>query len=350
MRFTTLDLAHWHIFLLVIALGINALDLNKPEAMGFMGISLPPRTDNETLLDLFMSELSIKEIVRPPPKSFTIKYERQSVEIPHCLSFQEPLVGGLRPEDIVIFSGGDSLKRRKELFGAITSEALTAFAGHHGYRLAFLDELEYDTSRTHAGTKYHPAWCRVFAMPALRSKYPDAKYFVWLDDDILVVHEETDMLNHYINKMERDPSWEMTFVEEGAQLVLNSGMFIMRSTNFGFDNYKQLLDIGLEDDGKLAREFGYEQDAMAIHRKRHGLQDSIRIIKHREDPVYGFNLFSRRAVWDALDAWAYWGDAFVHFLGATAKTRDWHMRLWLVRKREWKRKLPASLNLPVQRI
>lgn len=255
--------------------------------------------------------------------------------VPDSLSFRERLVGRLSPEQIVIFTGGDSLRRRQEGFGKISADALDKFAKHHGYNLVFLDQLNYDRSLRIGAAQYTGHWHRVFAMPDLRRRFPDAKYFVWFDDDILVPYPETDMLNHYVNLMEKEEGWQMLYGEEGAGYVLNSGLFIMKNTDFSFEAYRAAIDIGLENNFHLAAQFGHEQGAIIEYRRRHNLQSSIRAIPHRSGP-YNFNTFNRNAGWDLPGMKARDGDAFVHFTGLPANQRLAGMQNWMSRVNHWR--------------
>lgn len=260
-----------------------------------------------------------------PPTRFPYLLEGYSGDVkclaglPSALSFVEPL--SIDPDEVLIFSGGDSLMRRQTGFGSISSTALKDFASHHGYQLIFLDQIGYNKTLIHAGIQFKPQWHRVFAMPELRVMFPDAKYFVWFDDDILVPYKETDTLNHYINLMEADPEWEMLYGSEGAEYVLNSGLFIMKNSDFSFQIYQETLEVALEENGRLAYNQHMEQEAIAIIRDRHSLHHRIRVIDHRQGP-YNFNTFARDCSWDPPGVkWEY-GDAFVHFLGAQEKAKN----------------------------
>lgn len=264
--------------------------------------------------------------------------------IPSCLQFREGLGHGLSPDDVVIFTGGDDLSRRLNGFGRLSADSVSAFARHHGYRLIFLDQLYYDRSLWYRGQRYCNYWHRVFALPALRAAAPRAKYVVWLDDDILVPHPETDMLNHYINRMHSDSEWQMTYAEEGGAYELNSGMFIMKNRDFAHDVYQRAMDVGMEM-GWLHR-FGYEQDSIKELRKREGLQRQIRIISHRQGK-YNINNFAREAFHDPPGTRAEFGDAFVHFTGMGYDQRLHAMNRWLDRVRDWRSSLPAEVSVPV---
>lgn len=268
--------------------------------------------------------------------------------VPDSLAFREPLDRRLSPHQIVIFTGGDSLRRRQEGFGKISADAVEQFTKYHGYKLVFLDQLNYDRSLKIGEAQFTGHWHRVFAMPDLRKRFPYAKYFVWIDDDILVPYPETDMLNHYVNIMEREEGWQMLFGEEGAGYVLNSGLFIMKNTDFSFEAYRAAIDIGLEDNFHLATQFGHEQGAIIEYRRRHNLQSSIRAIPHRSGP-YNFNTFNRYVRWDLPGMRARDGDAFVHFLGLQADQRLKGMQEWLGKVENWRKarmgcKYPLSLE------
>lgn len=266
--------------------------------------------------------------------------------LPSSLRFVEPLVEGINPHEVVILSGGDSFNRRQHGFAKWSAHSLLAFAHHHGYGLVFLDQLVYDTNLQVNGTRFTGHWHRVFAMPALRSAFRYAKYFVWIDDDILAPYPETDMLNHYVNMMERDPEWEMLYAEEGGEYVLNSGMFIMKNNDFAFDVYKETIAVGLENRGHLAARFGHEQDALIQVRHLLSLQNKIHVIKHRQGP-YNFNTFARDAQHDFPGMKAQDGDAFVHFLGHSPKTRHKKMLELLKKVGAWRAALPHSCHYPV---
>lgn len=266
--------------------------------------------------------------------------------IPDSLRFIEPLSPNLRPHDIVLFSGGHSASRRMHGFAKLSADSIMAFAKHHGYNCVFLDQLNYDRSLLLNGIKFTDHWHRVFAMPDLRKRFPDAKYFVWFDDDILVPFVETHMLNHYVNLMEADDAWQMLYGEEGADYVLNSGMFIMKNTDFSFDAYRRAIRIGLEKDGHLARNFGHEQGAIIKVRKRGSLSHRIRIIRHRDGP-YNFNNFERDAGHDRPGTRAQFGDAFVHFTGLDGDIRGDLMGRLIRMVAIWRISNPRCLSYPV---
>lgn len=266
--------------------------------------------------------------------------------IPACLRFVEGLGYGLMPDEVVIFTGGDSIRRRLSGYGQVSANSIEAFANHHGYRLFFLDQLNYDRSLIHRGEQFCNYWHRVFALPALRAAAPRAKYIVWFDDDILVPHKETDMLNHYINMMHIDKNWQMTYAAEGGHYELNSGMFIIKNRDFAHDAYQRGMDIGWAT--KYKTQFGYEQDAIKELRKNEGLYNEIRIINHR-DGNYNFNNFARRAAHDPPGTRAEFGDAFVHFTGLGADHRLKEMNKWLAQVDDWRYSLPEFFALPVNK-
>lgn len=256
--------------------------------------------------------------------------------LPDSLSFEEPLRDTLIPRDIVIFSGGDSLERRTQGFGKITSEQLQKLAKEKGYRLVFLDELDYCPDLIYKDTRYSHHWQRVFAMPALRKTFPDAKYFVWLDDDILVPYPETDMINHYINMMEVCPEVQFIYGYEGASYVLNSGMFFMRNTDFTFGVYEAAKELGLENEAYLATRFGHEQGAIIEIRKRYNLEKFIWAMPHRHGR-YNYNTFFRDSFYDHPDMRSRDTDAFIHFTGMNCFAREVHMKALLERVQEWRK-------------
>lgn len=271
-----------------------------------------------------------------------------SKDVPDALAFIEPLVPSIKPSDIVIFSGGDSLKRRSSGFGKVSADSLEKFAKHHGYRIIFLDQMEYNRSLKVGNVQYTGHWHRAFAMPDLRVKFPDAKYFVWFDDDIMVPYPETDMLNHYVNLMEADPNWEMLYGDEGAHYVLNSGMYIAKNTDLSFHAYSEAILIGLENDARLSHTFGHEQEAIIIYRERFNVKDKIRVIGHRES-VYNFNTLCRHVSWDPPAMVARDGDAFVHFAGLNPAERINLMGSMLRRIGAWRKqrrhcKYPVALR------
>lgn len=266
--------------------------------------------------------------------------------VPDSLRFVEPLAPQLKPKDILILTGGDSKQRRLQGFPMLTAESVTAFAAHHGYQLAFLDELEYDQSLKFEGVIFHVFWQRVFALPAVRERYADVKYIVWLDDDILVPYPETHMLNHYVNLMEAEPGWEMTYAEESLNYVLNSGLFILKNRDFGHNVYGMAKIIGLENSGHLARFFGHEQDAIIEVRKRYGLQEQIRVLSHRQG-LYNINSFFRETPYDPPGSRWKEGDAFVHFLGCPGHVRLTRMQVLQQNVKDWRLSIPSHVNFPI---
>lgn len=270
-------------------------------------------------------------------------------DLPSALSFVEPLNESIRPDQVVIFTGGDSLQRRQSGFPLLSAQSISQFAEHHGYGLVFLDQVDYDKTLTHGNVTFHPMWHRIFALPSIRQMFPDAKYFVQMDDDILAPYKETDMLNHYINLMEKEGSWMMTYGEEPGDLVLNAGFFIMKNADFCFDAYETAMDIGLENNGHLAHFFGHEQEAIIQYRKRNRLYSKIRVIKRRQGP-YNFNTFARNVAWDKPAGKARRGDAFVHFLGQPADVRVTKMTALIRESEAWYSSRPQSCRYPVQYI
>lgn len=268
-------------------------------------------------------------------------------DLPDALSFIEPLARSVRPEQVVIFTGGDSLRRRQSGFPLLSANSITEFAQHHGYRLVFLDQVDYDKSLTYMGVKFHAMWHRIFAMPSIRQMFPGAKYFIQIDDDILIPHKETHMLNHLINKMEAEPSWQFTYGEEPAPWVLNAGFFIMKNTDFCFNSYKAVIDVGLENNARLANGGSHEQEAMVVYRRRYHLEDRIRVIARRKGR-YNFNTFARLASWDKPETVARMGDAIVHFTGLSAPVRLTKMTNWNAQVRAWRQSKAESCQYPFQ--
>lgn len=276
--------------------------------------------------------------------------ERQDVckfRLPSALSYIEPLQESIRSDQIVIITGGDSLARRQSGFAKLSADSIREFAGHNGYKLVFLDEVNYDKSLTFKGVKFHAMWHRVFALPVIRKMFPGAKYFVQMDDDILVPYKETQIVNHLINRMESDQEWLMTYGEEGGSYVLNSGFFIFKNTDFAFDAYQQATDIGTENAGYLARYFGHEQEAILQVRKRNRVEHHIRVLPHRQGH-YNFNTFAREASWDPDGAKAVRGDSIVHYLGQPADVRVTKMKELLSEVEEWRRMHPKRCTYPIQ--
>lgn len=264
--------------------------------------------------------------------------------LPGSLTFKEPLINGLEPSDIVIFTGGDSLERRQSGFGAMSAESIEAFANHHGYRLCFLDTLDYDKTLTHKDVKFAPFWHRVFALGSLRNRYRDAKFFLWLDDDFLVPYPETDMLNHYVNLMQNITVSQMLYAMETYPIVLNSGFILMKNTDFVFDLYDKAKDQGLKNNAWLARNFGHEQGAIVDLRREFELDDKVIVMPQRQKR-YNFNTFARNCTWDEPNMVAKDGDAFVHFLG------NWHkeerMKDWLEMVGAWRSSVPEHCEFPI---
>lgn len=121
-----------------------------------------------------------------PPLADSSSTDPCTVALPNALSFTEPLVSSVRPDQVVIFTGGDSLERRKSGFGFLSAESILDLAAHQGYQVVFLDQVNYDKSLSYNGYTFKPEWHRIFALPEIRKMFPDAKYFVQMDDDILV--------------------------------------------------------------------------------------------------------------------------------------------------------------------
>lgn len=305
----------------------------------------------------FKSQEPMPEI--PPPRLFNGD-GRPSVDVckmpyglnwdqyfvPDSLRFIEPLAESLKPSDILILTGGDCKARRLYGFPKLTADSVFEFAAYHGYHLAFLDELDYDRQLIFEGTKFHVYWQRVFALPAARERFKDVKYIVWLDDDILIPYQETHMLNHYVNQMEADDNWEMTYAEEGFGYVLNSGLFIMKNRVFAHNVYGMAKIIGLENNGYLAHLFGHEQEAIIEVRKRYGLQHQIRVLPHRQG-IYNINSFYRETIYDPPGSRWKEGDAFVHLLGSSGHLREQRILRLLHNVQDWRKSIPSHVKFPI---
>lgn len=252
------------------------------------------------------------------------------LNVPSSLLFMEPLASALLPQDIVLFSGGHSLERRTTGFGSITSQHLQRFAKHHGYNLAFLDELEYSRSLLVHNITFAPNWHRVFAFHSLIERFPEAKYLVWLDDDILVPYHETDMLNHYINLMESDEDVQLLIGTDIGGREMNTGMFFAKNTQFTAWTMDALLAVGMENEGHLARFHYHEQEALTLLRRTHQLTTEIKIIPHR-DRLYNFNTFAGRA-----GNLARYTDAFIHYLDMSPENRMQQMKNMVERVGTWR--------------
>lgn len=284
-------------------------------------------------------------------RAFEWEYDSPQIRclqgLPSSLSFTEKLRSPLMPSDVVIFSGGESLERRENGYSRLSAQSIELFALTHGYRYVFLDQLEYNKALKVGDIIFSPHWHRVFAIPALRAAFPDAKYFVWLDDDILVPYRETDMLNHYINYMELSDQFQMMYGDEGDDYVLNSGFFIMKNTEFSFNAYKQAVELALTNNAQLAHHFGHEQEAIAKVRSMNGYDNQILILEHRHDR-YNFNTFAREARQDTPGMKAIYGDAFVHFTGQNAITREQKMLMIMKHVDQWRRAVPSFCTYPIQ--
>lgn len=270
------------------------------------------------------------------------------LNVPAALNFVEPLLDSLKPEDIVVFSGCESYARRTSDFGRITSSFLADFANFHGYRHVFLDELPNAGNCVHQGHRFALQWLRVFALPELRRAFPDAKYYVWMDDDVLIPYKETHMLNHYINRMETDPEVYIMVGGEDEPYVMNTGVLFMRNTDDMFDAWKECLDVGLENNALLARNPIHEQGALILVMRRRGWEGTkIKAILHREG-MYNFNTWyvdTEAHHWPGTKAVQ--GDAFVHFIGVPFKDRARLMAGWLRPLFLWRNSVPEDIKLPI---
>lgn len=268
------------------------------------------------------------------------------MDLPSSLSFFEPLSSEISAQEVVIYTGGHSLQRCTEPFALYSASSLLALAKHHGYSICFLDQLDYSKELIHLGYSYANQWQKVFAMEALRGQYPRAKYWVWVDDDILAPYPETSMLNHYINLMEQDSQCHIMVVREGFTYQLNTGIIIMRNSQIVVDIFDFLKEAGAENGGRLARTFGHEQDAMFQARIRMRLLNEIKFVSSRDGP-YNFNTFARDAEWDLHGAKAQYGDAFVHFLGQSPDDRKNGMAQILDSVQKWRETVPRSCVYPI---
>lgn len=270
------------------------------------------------------------------------------LQAPTCLSFVEPLVASVRPDQVTIFTGGDSLERRQKGFSRMSADSITAFASHHGYNLVFLDQLEFTRPSVYKNVTFTPHWHRIFALESLRQRFPESKYFLWMDDDIVIPYQETEMLNHWVNQMEADHDWQIMYAAEVDGYYLNSGMFIFKNDDFPFHLYSSLLDLGVQ---QWAAKPLYEQSALVELLKRlvnRDLQVSkIRRIKAREGP-YTFNGFYRCAMAEEHQNNRYrHGDAFAHLLGTPDWLRDIYARELMEEVERWRQIVPSHCRYPI---
>lgn len=263
--------------------------------------------------------------------------------IPDSLAFIEPLKAPLQPSDILIYSGGQSYERRTSGFGEITSEYLRRFANHHGYNLVFLDELDYDRTLELRKIKFEPSWHKIFAFKSAIERYPNVKYVVWLDDDILVPHNETDMLNHYINMMEEAPEIEILIGDDIDTQVLNAGMFFARASQFTrLVMEEALFQIGFENDGHFTKNLHFEQSCIKALRDRQGPEDKIRVISHR-DGLFNFNTFA-----NIPELMAKPTDAFIHCLSMPPEIKLRFIEKHLNLIDQWYQSLPSNCSYPMK--
>lgn len=264
-------------------------------------------------------------------------------DLPDSLSFSEKLINGLQASEILLFSGGHSKARREDGFGKISADSLSALVNRHGYKLLFLDEIDYEKKLVHNNENFGPNWHRIFAMEALKSQQ-DIKYFVWFDDDIVAPYPETDMINHYINMMESNAEWLILIGDEGDSFILNSGLIFIRNDPQVFEIFKKLIEINCKT--RLSWSFPHEQEALANYRKEAGLESRIKVIPHRDGP-YNFNTFMRFADHDPVEVTARRGDAFVHFLGMGPKARKVRMSALMDAAERWRQSRPSPCTYPV---
>lgn len=264
-------------------------------------------------------------------------------DLPDSLSFSEPMIKGLEPGEIMIFSGGHARSRRQSGFGRISADSLVALANFHGYKIKFLDEIDYEKRLVHMNETFGACWQKIFAAEALKT-FTEIKYFVWFDDDIIAPYAETDMLNHYVNLMASNPEWLIMYGDEGGSFVLNAGFYIFHNHPRVFEIFEEVLDIGATT--RLRWTFGYEQEAMATYRQTAGLESQIKVISHRDGP-YNINTFMRYADHDPVEVSARRGDAFVHFLGMGPKAREARMTAHMADAENWRRSRPSFCKYPV---
>lgn len=284
-------------------------------------------------------------------KSTVIKVEPEFecfLQTPTCLSFVEPLVDTIQPEQVAIFTGGDSWERRQSGFSKLSADTIIEFAGHHGYGLAFLDQLNFTKPTVYKNVSFTPHWHRIFALDDLRQRFSSAKYFLWMDDDILVPYKETDALNHWINLMEKEPEWEIMYAAEVDGFFLNSGMFIFKNHDFAFNAFKDLLELGVQ---KWASTPLYEQSAMVdyLRQPEHRSWQTTKVKRlNARDGPYTFNSFYRCAMCDEFQFSRYRpGDAFAHFLGTPNWLRDIYAVKLMEDVQRWRQHIPSHCRYPI---
>jgi hypothetical protein len=219
----------------------------------------------------------------------------------------------LNPSDIVILTGGDR-RPRQGSFADISWRQIKALAETHGYCLENILDLPFDKRLEYKGVRFAPYWLRVFAMPAAAKKYPEARYFVWLDDDVMVPYASTHMLAHYINILYSEPGGHFLFTSDVYGRPINSGIFIMRNVEWAHEFMMRVREVGLEDGARLAHKIFHEQEAISILNEREGLWKSrhIMVVSKRQGH-FNINTFFVQAKF---------GDAFIHLAGLSRANRD----------------------------
>ena len=256
----------------------------------------------------------------------------------------EGLVDLIKPSDVILITGGDSVQRRTSGFGLLTSTQISKLGELNGFPVVFLDQLDYDRRLQYKGVTYSPAWSRVFALPTIRAKYPDAKYFVWMDDDILVLRPETKMLNHYMNMLEQNPEWQVLVGAEGGHVPFNTGFLMVRNSDFALQIMSEKIELALSNNGKLARSWPYDQGALTRLRELKNLTTEIQVIPRR-DCEFNFNTFPYDHIgYVRKQDEAEFGDAFIHFVGGNRmnELRLEKMQMLLDLERMRLNKIPIS--------
>lgn len=294
------------------------------------------------ILVLFSSLQALVELVSLPEELRCI------VDLPSCLSYREPLSTSLDPSAITILFGSESQLKRSHGSGQLAYEAIQAFAAHHQYRLLAMDEIDYGQSLLF-GMNYHEHWAKVFAMRMLRNVHPGAKYFVYMDENILAPFPDTHLLNHYINMMEADAEWKMLTVEARDHTLINTSLIIFKNDDFCFHVLNQSLHYAANNDKNLVTDAPFEQAALA-HLLRS--QDPASL-PHRPMPAHNPPHSLNTLYWlnfaeaaGPLDRFQY-GDGLVRLPGGNEYHKLRAMRGILEEAAMWRKGRPESCSYPV---
>lgn len=222
-------------------------------------------------------------------------------------------------------------------------------AAHHGYNIIRMDELKMDLSSKLDAGRYHPKWKKLHTMSALRSAHPHSKYFIFIDENLLAPHPETDVFNHYINMMEAEPEWKMLTTQPPSHNVINTSLMVFKNDDFCFSAFSQSIEYAQNVLKELVKNGPHEKGALAQYLRSVDIDG----VHHRTVPAQGPPYSLNTIYWlnfceasGPLDRYEY-GDAIIQFPGDLDGFKMRAMRGVKQEAEAWKKARPSFCNYPI---